>query len=169
MEVKKDISYVVYIFLMIFVFTISSAFGQNISDTIQYVVHIKTDSYPSETKWTLYKDVYQGDTIAYVPYGHYTNSNTMHQDTLYVSDSITNISWVINDQYGDGITNGGSPSQGIIFDNDSSKYFVFLGQVTNATGSFGGEFYEMLIYNRDLAQSEYEEIETNLKAKHNIS
>ena len=106
MEVKKDISHVVYIFLMIFVFTISSAFGQNISDTIQYVIHIKTDSYPSETKWTLYKDVYQGDTIAYVPYGHYTNSNTMHQDTLYVSDSITNISWVINDQYGDGITNG---------------------------------------------------------------
>ena len=61
----------------------------------EVVIHIKTDSYPGETKWTLYKDAYQGDTIAYVPYGHYTQGNTMHQDTVYMADSITNISFVI--------------------------------------------------------------------------
>jgi len=72
----------------------------------EVVIHIKTDSYPGETKWTLYKDAYQGDTIAYVPYGHYTQGNTMHQDTVYMADSITNISFVIFDGYGDGIING---------------------------------------------------------------
>ena len=36
----------------------------------EVIIHITTDSYPSETKWTLY-DVYQGDTLAYVDYGHY--------------------------------------------------------------------------------------------------
>jgi hypothetical protein len=72
----------------------------------EVVIHIKTDSYPGETKWTLYKDVYQGDTISYVPYGHYTQGNTMNQDTVYIADSITNISFVIFDSYGDGIVNG---------------------------------------------------------------
>tara|TARA_Y100001973_G_scaffold106381_1_gene183964 strand:+ start:38631 stop:40985 length:2355 start_codon:yes stop_codon:yes gene_type:complete len=72
----------------------------------QAVVHIKTDSYPGETKWTLYKDAYQGDTIAYVPYGHYTQGNTMNSDTIYIADSITDISFVIYDSYGDGIVNG---------------------------------------------------------------
>ena len=72
----------------------------------EVVIHIKTDNYPSETKWTLYKDAYQGDTIAYVPYGHYTQGNTMHRDTVYMVDSITDISFVIFDSYGDGIING---------------------------------------------------------------
>ena len=72
----------------------------------EVVIHIKTDSYPQETKWILYKDVYQGDTIDYVSYGYYDSANTMNYDTLYLADSITNISWVIQDQYGDGIVNG---------------------------------------------------------------
>ena len=72
----------------------------------EVVIHIKTDTYPGETKWTLYKDAYQGDTLAFVPYGHYTSVNTINSDTIYIPDSITNISWVIFDQYGDGITNG---------------------------------------------------------------
>ena len=72
----------------------------------EVVVHIKTDNYPGETKWTLYKDVYLGDTIAYVPFGHYTQGNTMHRDTVYMADSITNISFLIWDSYGDGIVNG---------------------------------------------------------------
>ena len=38
----------------------------------EVVVHIKTDTYPSETSWVLYKDAYQGDTIGYVPFGYYT-------------------------------------------------------------------------------------------------
>ena len=37
----------------------------------EVIIHIKTDSYPIETKWTLYKDVYQGDTLAFVHYGYY--------------------------------------------------------------------------------------------------
>ena len=41
------------------------AFGQK-----EIVIHVKTDSYPGETKWTLYKDAYQGDTLAFIPYGH---------------------------------------------------------------------------------------------------
>ena len=76
-------------------------FGQK-----EVIINIKTDSYPSETKWVLYDSVYQGDTLSHVPYGHYTQSNTMHSDTVYISDSITNISFVIFDSYGDGIVNG---------------------------------------------------------------
>ena len=72
----------------------------------EVVIHIKTDTYPGETKWTLYKDVYQGDTIDYVEYNYYSTPNYMHRDTLYISDSITDISFVIYDSYGDGITNG---------------------------------------------------------------
>ena len=36
----------------------------------EVIIHITTDNYPYETKWTLYKDVYQGDTLGHVPYGH---------------------------------------------------------------------------------------------------
>ena len=72
----------------------------------EVVVHVKTDTWPSETAWVLYKDAYQGDTIGYVPYGYYTSSNFMHRDTIYMADSITNISFVIFDSYGDGIVNG---------------------------------------------------------------
>ena len=72
----------------------------------EVVIHIKTDNYPSETRWILYADAYGGDTIDYVDYGHYTQANVMNQDTIYMHDSITNISWVIYDSYGDGITNG---------------------------------------------------------------
>ena len=72
----------------------------------EVVIHIKTDGYPSETRWVLYDSVYQGDTIDYVEYGHYAQPNFMHRDTLYMSDSVTNISFVIFDSYGDGIING---------------------------------------------------------------
>tara|TARA_A100001201_G_scaffold8758_4_gene13246 strand:- start:396 stop:2603 length:2208 start_codon:yes stop_codon:yes gene_type:complete len=72
----------------------------------EVIIHIKTDTYPGETKWALYKDAYQGDTIDYVDYGHYTQQNFMHRDTVYMADSITDISFVIFDGYGDGITNG---------------------------------------------------------------
>ena len=72
----------------------------------EVIIHITTDNYPSETKWTLYKDAYQGDTLAYVDYGHYDSSNTSYMDTVYIPDSITDISWVIWDSYGDGIPGG---------------------------------------------------------------
>ena len=72
----------------------------------EVIVNVQTDSYPSEPKWVLYNVAYQGDTLAHVPYGYYTQGNTMHSDTIYIPDSITNISWVIFDSYGDGIVNG---------------------------------------------------------------
>ena len=72
----------------------------------EVVIHIKTDSYPSETKWTLYKDAYQGDTLAFVPYGYYNSSNMMNTDTVYIPDSVSDVSFVIFDSYGDGIVNG---------------------------------------------------------------
>ena len=71
----------------------------------EVIIHITTDNYPSETKWILY-DVYQGDTLAYVDYGHYTSFNTPHMDTVYIPDSLNTISWVIFDSYGDGIPGG---------------------------------------------------------------
>jgi len=71
----------------------------------EVIISIKTDSYPGETKWTLYKDAYQGDTLAFVDYGYYTSS-AMNNDTVYIPDSVTNISFVIYDSYGDGIVNG---------------------------------------------------------------
>ena len=76
-------------------------FGQK-----EVIITIKTDVYPGETKWVLYDSVYQGDTLAHVPYGYYTQNNTVNSDTVYIPDSITNISFVIFDSYGDGITNG---------------------------------------------------------------
>ena len=76
-------------------------FGQK-----EVIITIKTDVYPGETKWILYDSVYQGDTLAHVPYGHYTQNNTINSDTVYIPDSITNISFVIFDSFADGITNG---------------------------------------------------------------
>ena len=76
-------------------------FGQK-----EVVIHVKTDSYPSETKWVLHDSAYGGDTIAHVDYGHYVNSSFMHRDTIYINDTITNVSFVIYDSYGDGIVNG---------------------------------------------------------------
>ena len=72
----------------------------------EVVIMVKTDSYPSETRWVLYADSFQGPMISEVQYGHYDSANTMNYDTLFLADSITNISWVIYDSYGDGITNG---------------------------------------------------------------
>ena len=70
------------------------------------VIMIKTDTYPSETRWVMYADSFQGPIISQVQYGHYSSANTMNYDTISIADSINNISWVIYDSYGDGIVNG---------------------------------------------------------------
>jgi len=70
------------------------------------LIHLTTDNYPSETRWVLYADSFQGPLLAEVQYGHYDSSNTSHIDTVSIADSITNISWVIYDSYGDGIPGG---------------------------------------------------------------
>tara|TARA_R100001082_G_scaffold64969_1_gene36594 strand:- start:1474 stop:3534 length:2061 start_codon:yes stop_codon:yes gene_type:complete len=67
------------------------------------VVHITTDSYPGETYWILMKDSLYGDTIAEVSSGHYTSPNTTYTDTVVLADSLTDITFLIRDTYGDGI------------------------------------------------------------------
>jgi len=69
----------------------------------QAVIHITTDNYPSETYWTLFADSLYGDTICNVLAGYYTSPNTTYTDTCYISDSTTNITFLIRDTYGDGM------------------------------------------------------------------
>jgi len=72
----------------------------------EVVIHITTDNYPAETKWELFSDSVSGTLLSAVNYGHYTSASTTYSDTVYISDTITNISWVIYDSYGDGIPGG---------------------------------------------------------------
>ena len=67
------------------------------------VIHVTTDQYPAETYWTLFADSLYGDTIAMVPAGYYTSPNTTYTDTCYINDSITDITFLIRDTYGDGM------------------------------------------------------------------
>ena len=78
-------------------------FGQK-----EVIIHITTDGYPQETRWELRKDSLYGTMLGGVSYGYYTQANTSHMDTLYIADSITNITFVIYDSYGDGILPPGS-------------------------------------------------------------
>jgi len=74
----------------------------------QVIVHINTDNYPSETRWVLHADSLYGNILGDVNYGHYTQGSTSYTDTLYIPDSLTNITFVIYDSYGDGIMVPGS-------------------------------------------------------------
>jgi len=73
-------------------------FGQK-----EVIVHLTTDAYPSETRWVLHADSLYGNILGDVNYGYYTQGSTSYTDTLYIPDSLTNISFVIYDSYGDGI------------------------------------------------------------------
>ena len=74
----------------------------------EVIVHLTTDAWPSETRWVLHSDSLNGPILGDVNYGHYTQQATSHTDTLYISDSLTNITFVIYDAYGDGIVSPGS-------------------------------------------------------------
>jgi len=74
----------------------------------EVIVHLTTDGWPSETRWVLHSDSLNGPILGDVNYGYYTQQNTSHTDTLYIPDSLTNISFVIYDAYGDGIVSPGS-------------------------------------------------------------
>ena len=78
-------------------------FGQK-----ETIIHITTDNYPQETRWVLYADSMYGSILGSVQYGYYTQGNTPHMDTVYIPDSLTSISFVIYDSYGDGIASPGS-------------------------------------------------------------
>ena len=70
----------------------------------QVIVHLETDNYPSETYWILMKDSLYGDTIASVPAGYYDSSNSSYSDTLLLADTVTNITFLMRDTYGDGMS-----------------------------------------------------------------
>ena len=78
-------------------------FGQK-----ETIIHITTDAWPNETRWVLHVDSIYGPILGQVNYGYYTQANTSYMDTLYIPDSLTNISFVIYDSYGDGIQSPGS-------------------------------------------------------------
>ena len=78
-------------------------FGQK-----EAIIHINTDNYPQETRWVLHSDSLYGNILSDVNYGYYTSPNTSYTDTLSISDSLTNISFVIYDSYGDGMQAPGS-------------------------------------------------------------
>ena len=69
-------------------------FGQK-----ETIIHINTDGYPNETRWVLHVDSIYGPILGQVNYGYYTQSNTSYTDTLYIADSLTDISFVIYDSY----------------------------------------------------------------------
>ena len=70
----------------------------------EVIVHINTDSYPTETRWVLYADSLYGSILEEVSYGYYTQSNTSYSDTFYIPDSLTNVTFIIWDSYGDGMS-----------------------------------------------------------------
>ena len=72
----------------------------------EVLIHITTDGYPTETRWDLFSDSIGGSMLSTINYGHYTAANTSYTDTIYIADTITDISWVIYDSYGDGIPGG---------------------------------------------------------------
>jgi hypothetical protein len=74
----------------------------------QAVVHINTDAYPGETYWIVMKDSLYGDTIASVQAGYYSSANSVFTDTITIADSITNVTFLIRDAYGDGMSAPGS-------------------------------------------------------------
>ena len=99
---KNILHTIIAIFVFLFL-GIQFAFGQK-----EVIIHINTDSYPQETRWVLHVDSIYGPIVGQVNYGYYTQSDSSYTDTLYLADSITNISFVIYDSYGDGITGNGS-------------------------------------------------------------
>ena len=96
---KKDISNLIYVLLMILVFGLSSVFGQKIT-----TISLTTDNYPTETYWILMADSLYGDTIADVQAGHYTQMNTNYIDTCYIPDTVSTIVFLLRDTYGDGMS-----------------------------------------------------------------
>ena len=66
-------------------------------------VIVTTDSYPTETYWILMKDSLYGDTIAEVSPGHYTSAGVTYVDSVMIADSITDVTFLMRDTYGDGI------------------------------------------------------------------
>ena len=74
-------------------------FGQK-----EVIVHINTDLYPTETRWVLYADSLYGSILDEVSYGHYTQPNTSHSDTFTIPNSLTNVTFIIWDSYGDGMS-----------------------------------------------------------------
>ena len=123
-------------FIAIIIFTLALLFVGGVSaQPKETVIHINTDGYPQETRWVLHADSLYGAILGDVNYGYYTQSNTSYTDTLYIPDSLTNISFVIYDSWGDGIMSPGSYFVSVCGDtivNYSNPSFT-TGLVSNRT------------------------------------
>ncbi len=100
----KNILYTIIWIFTFMLLSIQFAFSQ----TKETIIHINTDNYPQETRWVLHADSLYGAILGQVNYGYYTQGNTSYTDTLYIPDSLANITFVIYDSYGDGISAPGS-------------------------------------------------------------
>ena len=102
----------------------------------QVIVHLETDNYPSETYWIFMKDSLYGDTIASVSAGYYDSANYVYSDTLMLADTITDVTFIIWESYGDGMS--------------GSYYVNICGDtiVSNPAPSFSYGFY----HNRTVPQ-----------------
>ena len=109
MKNAKDILFVwIVVLFTIMIVGMGSFFSLAFGQTKETIIHITTDNYPQETRWVLYADSLYGALLGSVQYGYYTQANTPHMDTLYIPDSLTNITFVIYDSFGDGISAPGS-------------------------------------------------------------
>ena len=63
----------------------------------EVIVHMNTDSYPTETRWVLYADSLYGSILDEVSYGYYTQSNTSYSDTFTIPNNLTNVTFIIWD------------------------------------------------------------------------
>ena len=94
---------VAYLLVFLFWIIVTTVFGQK-----ETVIHINTDNYPQETRWVLYADSVYGTILGDVQYGYYNQPDSSYTDTIQIADSLSNISFVIYDSYGDGISAPGS-------------------------------------------------------------
>jgi len=92
----KNITLLIWMLILLLLPTLS--FAQK-----EAIIHITTDSYPSETRWELRADSSLGAMLGDVNYGHYTVNDSSYTDTIYIPDTITNVSFIIYDSYGDGM------------------------------------------------------------------
>ena len=129
---KKDISNILYILLMVVVFGLSSAFGQCSNGTYVTIL-INPDQYPEETSWAIIDN--NGDTT--VSGGPYTNTidyNPQQTQLCIINGSYT---FEIYDTYGDGMNGALWGGQ------DGSFYVIHCGDtlVEPDSANFGFSSY----------------------------
>ena len=94
----KDENKVAYLLVFLFWIIVTTVFGQK-----ETVIHINTDNYLKKLGGFYIDSVY-GTMLGDVQYGYYNQPDSSYTDTIQIADSLSNISFVIYDSYGDGIS-----------------------------------------------------------------